>query len=80
MENLKSPDVGVSSAMEETPTSPHSEDKNLAMNCKTISSHQKGGGDLGNPTSGFITRNVRRSKRLNARVNHVLFIPSSNLV
>ena len=39
MEKLRSRDVGVSLAVEETPTSPHSEDKNMSMNCKKINGH-----------------------------------------
>ena len=69
----------MSSAIEENPTYPHSKDKKSSVNCKTISSHQKGGGDLGTPTSVLITRSVRRSTRLNTRVNHVPFSPVSNL-
>ena len=79
MENLRSQDVGVSLAVEETPTSPHYEDKNSSVNFKTVSSHRKGGGDLGTPGNNFITRNVKISARLNARENPVLFSPGSNL-
>ena len=34
---------------------------------------------IGTPTNVFITRSVRRSARLNSRVNPVLFSPGSNL-
>ena len=79
MEKISSRDVGVSSVVEETPTYPHSEDKNPSTNCKTISSHRTGYGDLRNPANTLVTRSVRRSTRLNARVNPVLFSPGSNL-
>ena len=79
MENLKSQDVGVSSTVEETPTYPHSEDKNPSMNYKIVNDHRKGSGYLGIPTSVFITISVRRSTRLNARVNPVPFSLGSNL-
>ena len=69
----------MSLAVEETPTYPHSKDKNPSVNCKIVSGHRKGDGDLGTPTSLFITRSVRRSMRLNARVNPVPFSPGSNL-
>ena len=48
-------------------------------NCKTVSRHRKGDGDLGTPANAFITRTVRISARLNARVNHVPFALGSNL-
>ena len=69
----------MSSAIEETPTSPHSEDKNLSANCKTVSGHRKGGGDLGIPACAFVTRTIGISTRPNARVNPVPFAPGSNL-
>ena len=79
MEKLRSRDLGVSSAVEETPASPHSEDKNPSMNCKTFNDHQKCNGDLGTPPIAFIIRSVKTSARLNARVNPVSFTPGSNL-
>ena len=79
MAKIRSQDVGVSSIVEGTPTSPHYEDKNLSMNSKTVSGHRKGGGDLGTPTNAFITRTVMISTRPNARENPVPFAPGSNL-
>ena len=79
MAMLRPRDVGVSSSIEETPTSPHYEDKIPSVNCKTVRGHQEGSGDLGNPISAFIIRSVRRSARLNARENLVPFSPGSNL-
>ena len=79
MAKLRSQVVGVSSTVEETPTSPHSEDKNPSMNLKIVSDHRKGSGDIGTPSIAFATRSVRRSVRLNARVNPVPFSPGSNL-
>ena len=79
MAKLRSQDVGVSSTVEETPTSPHYEDKNILVNFKIVSGHRKGRGYLGTLASAFITISVRRSARLNDRVNHVPFAPGSNL-
>ena len=79
MEKIGSQDVGVSLIVEETPTYPHSEDKNPSTNCKIVSCHRKGGGDLGTPTNAFITRTVVISTRPNARENPVPFAPGSNL-
>ena len=79
MENIRSQDVGVSSFVEKTPKSPHFEDKNPSANWKTIRGHRKGNGDLGNPANTLVTRSVRRSTKLNSRVNPVSFSPCSNI-